>query len=187
MTEASALEHLVAVVVNGLAAGKAVEIDGLGVFYPDPQSLFRFEPCTRPQVFIAYAKEDIAIAARLCDALEACGFRPWMDTRKLLPGQNWPRAIEAAIEISDFFVACFSRTSVGKRGGFQAEIRYALDCARHAPLDEIFMVPVRVDACRVPRTIQREIQYVDLFPDWETGVARLIGTLRNEWLRRFAA
>jgi len=38
-------------------------------------------------------------------------------------------------------------------GGFQAEIRYALDCARRIPLDEIFVVPVRLDACRVPRSI----------------------------------
>ena len=187
MPEHSALEQFTAEVVNGLAAGKAVEIDGLGVFYPDAESWFRFEPCTRPQVFIAYAKEDAALATRLYAGIESLGFRPWMDTRKLLPGQNWPRAIESAIEVSDFFVACFSRTSAGKRGGFQAELRYALECARRAPLEDIFIVPVRLDACRVPRAIQREIQYLDLFPDWERGIARLAGTLRNEWLRRAAA
>jgi hypothetical protein len=185
--ESSALEQFTSVVVNGLAAGKAVEIDGLGVFYPDAESWFRFEPCTRPQVFIAYAKEDAALAGRLYREIEALGFRPWMDTFKLLPGQNWPRAIESAIEVSDFFVACFSRTSARKRGGFQAEIRYALECARRAPLDEIFIVPIRLDAIPVPRAIQREIQYLDLFPDWEQGVAKLAATLRNEWLRRAAA
>jgi len=57
-----------------------------------------------------------------------------MDTRKLVPGQNWPRAIETAIENSDLFIACFSTNSVRKKGGFQAEIRYALDCARQIPL-----------------------------------------------------
>jgi hypothetical protein len=187
MTDSSDLEHLTAIVADGVAAGKEVEIDGLGVFYPDPETVVRFEPCILPQVFIAYAKEDADTAAHLCDALGSLGFRPWMDTRKLLPGQNWPRAIEAAIEVSDFFVACFSKTSVHKRGGFQAEVRYAMDCARHAPLDEIFMVPVRLDACRVPRAIQREIQYVDLFPNWDTGIARLIVTLKTEWMRRTAA
>ena len=64
-------------------------------------------------------------------------------------------------------------------GGFQAEIRYALDCARRIPLDEIFVVPVRLDACRVPRSIQRELQYVDLFPEWERGVTRLVETMRR--------
>ena len=187
MVEQSPLEQFTSVVMDGLAAGKAVEIDGLGVFYPDAENWFRFEPCTRPQVFIAYAKEDAVLAGRLYGAIEALGFRPWMDTFKLLPGQNWPRAIEAAIEVSDFFVACFSGTSARKRGGFQAEIRYALECARRAPLEDIFVVPVRLDACRVPRAIQREIQYLDLFPDWEKGVARLAATLRNEWIRRAAA
>jgi hypothetical protein len=62
---------------------------------------------------------------------------------------------------------------------FQAEIRYALDCARRMPLDEIFVVPVRLDSCRVPRSIQREIQYIDLFPDWEGGIRRLITTMRQ--------
>ena len=104
---------------------------------------------------------------------------------KLLPGQNWPRAIESAIETSDFFIACFSENSVGKRGGFQAEIRYALDCARRVPLDEIFLVPVRLDDCRVPRPIRNELQYIDLFPDWTLGVRRLIGLLLREAPRRW--
>ena len=118
-------------------------------------------------------------------AFEHAGFSPWMDSKKLLPGQNWARALEAAIETSDFCVPCFSSRSVARRGGFQAEIRYALDCARRVPLDEIFLVPVRLDACRVPRSIQREWQYVDLFPDWACGVARVVSAIRAEWeLRR---
>jgi hypothetical protein len=107
-----------------------------------------------------------------------------MDVLRLLPGQNWPRAIETAIEASGFFIACFSENSVNKRGGFQAEIRYALDCARRIPLDEIFIVPVRLDDCRVPRPIQRELQYLDLFPDWPRGRRRLTGLLRREAARR---
>ena len=131
--------------------------------------------------------EDRAAAERLYDTLEAAGFAPWMDKRKLLPGQNWPRAIESAIEASDFFVACFSQNSVAKKGGFQAEIRYALDCARQLPLDEIFLVPVRLGACRLPGAIKREYQYVDLLPDWSRGCRRLLATMRKEVERRAAA
>jgi TIR domain len=172
-------EQLANVVIRGLAAGHAVEIDGLGTFYPDAGMGFRFEPGRQAQVFLAYVIEDAEEAGRLYDALEAEGFRVWMDVRKLLPGQNWPRAIESAIETSDFFVACFSSHSVKKKGGFQAEVRYALDCARRMPLDDIFVAPVRLDDCRVPRSIQRELQYVDLFPDWRSGVRRLAQTLRR--------
>lgn len=178
MAESVAANPLAHVVLRSLAQGKVVEIDGLGTFFPDRQRGVRFEP-KAAQVFLAHVREDQAAVERLYDALERAGFRAWMDVRNLVPGQNWPRAIERAIERSDYFIACFSRNSVNKWGGFQAEIRYALDCARRIPLDEIFVVPVRLDACRVPRSIQRELQYVDLFPDWERGAARLVGTMRR--------
>lgn len=181
-----ATRQVAEVVTRGLAAGRIVEIDGLGVFYPDAQDGLRFEPQVQPQVFLAHVKEDAPKAARLYTELCAGGFSPWMDVRKLLPGQNWPRAIEGAIETSDFFVACFSCNSVRKRGGFQAEIRYALDCARQVPLDQIFIVPVRLDNCAVPRAVQAEFQWVDLFPDWDRGVALLKAMMRHEMKTRKA-
>ncbi|SPE41789.1 TIR protein [Candidatus Sulfopaludibacter sp. SbA3] len=184
MGDLSPAQQLAQVVVRGLEEGKTIEIDGLGIFYPDPVCGFRFEPRTLPQVFIAYVKEDEGKAQMLYDALEAAGFSPWMDVRKLLPGQIWPRAIDTAIETSDFFVPCFSSNSVSKWGGFQAEIRYALDCARRVPLEEIFIVPLRLDACRVPRPIQRELQYVDLFPDPSAGLRQLVATMHRELKRR---
>ena len=185
--KAADLEELANVVIEGLGDGKPVDIDGLGVFYPDETRGFRFEPSRQAQVFIAYSSEDAVAAGRLYDALHDAGFGPWMDTRKLLPGQNWPRAIENAIETSDFFVPCFSHNSVNKKGGFQAEVRYGLDCARHMPLDEIFLAPVRLDNCRVPKSIQREVQYIDLFPDWHKGIRRLTHMIRHEpaWKNRW--
>ena len=185
MTDSPVLERFSRAVLAGLTEGKPVEIDGLGTFYPHPALGFRFAPLTRPAIFIAYAAEDQAAAAALYQAFESAGFSPWMDSKKLLPGQNWARALEAAIETSDFCVPCFSSRSVAKRGGFQAEIRYALDCAHRVPIEEIFLLPVRLDACPVPRSIQREWQYVDLFPDWASGVARVVSAIRAEWeLRR---
>ena len=184
MTESAVAEEVAQAVIEGLAAGQPVEIEGLGSFFPDAARGFRFEPASRPQVFVAYVREDLALAERLYHELEAAGFSPWMDAMKLVPGQNWPRAIESAIDGSEFFVACYSDRSVSKRGGFQAEIRYALDCARRVPLDDIFIVPVRLDPCRMPRTIQRELQYIDLFPEWARGVRRLAAMMRRELARR---
>lgn len=184
MDDDAGVKQLAQLVVRGLAQGRVIEIDGLGVFHPDETRGVRFEPRSQPQVFIAYVKEDEDRASCLFEALQAAGFSPWMDVRKLMPGQNWPRAIETAIETSDFFVACYSRNSVNKWGGFQAEIRYALDCARRVPLDEIFIVPVRLDACRVPRAIERELQYIDLFPGWLHGVRQVTAALHRELRRR---
>jgi hypothetical protein len=125
-------------------------------------------------VFIAYAVEDAEHAEKLYDALAARACSPWLDRRKLLPGQDWPARIQEAIESADFFIACFSVRSVRKRGGFQAEVRQALECARKVPLDDVFLIPVRLDECRVPARIRRETQYVDLFPDWEAGLDRIL-------------
>jgi hypothetical protein len=126
-------------------------------------------------------EEDLAFANRLFRHLNDAGFAPWLDRRKLLPGQNWPRAIEEAIETSDFFVACFSHISVQKKGAFQAEIRYALDCAERVPLDDTFLIPARLDDCRVPWKIRREIQYIDLFPDWDLGVRRILAVIEKQF------
>jgi hypothetical protein len=163
-----------------LEKGGAVEIDGLGLFRPDTRGGFVFVPQVRPKVFLAYAVEDRAAAERLFDGFLENGFDPWMDSRKLLPGQNWPRAIEQAISVSDFFVACFSRRSIPKRGHFQSELRYALDCASCLPLDEVYLVPVRIEECRVPARVQREFQYVDLFPDWDRGFHRILTMIRKQ-------
>lgn len=163
---------------EALENGSRVDIDGLGSFVPNAKGGFEFVGRKLPKIFIAYVTEDASAAEHLYDDLIAAGLDPWMDRRKLLPGQNWPRAIEDAISVSDFFVACFSRRSVRKKGGFQAEIRYALDCAQHTPLDQVFLIPVRLDDCRVPSRIQREVQYVDLFPSWEGGLKRILRMLR---------
>jgi hypothetical protein len=167
-------EELSQAIERALRRSPSVEVDGLGIFSRDSNGAISFRDGRRPRIFIAYAVEDASLADQVYADFDACGFAPWLDRRKLLPGQNWPRRIEEAIANSDFFVACFSRNSVNKRGGFQAEIRYALDCARHVPLDDVFLIPVRLDNCRVPTRIQRETQYVDLFPDWNAGMARII-------------
>ena len=180
----STSKHLAQLVRLCLAEGQSVEIDGLGVFQRDGSGEYRFVAHSHPKVFLAYVEEDRPSADRLFQDLAARGFAPWLDKRKLLPGQNWPRAIEEAIDTSDFFVACFSHLSVRKRGSFQAEIRYALDCARRTPLDEAFLIPIRLDNCRVPLRIRREIHYIDLFPDWNRGVRRVVSIIDRQLRKR---
>jgi hypothetical protein len=172
------------IVRQALERGQTVEIDGLGTFGTDAGGGYEFRPQAQPRVFIAYVEEDLAFARRLRDAVAAGGCSPWMDKDKLLPGQDWPRAIRRAIEISDTFVACFSARSTGKRGPFQSELRWALRCARQRPLDEPFVVPVRLEACAVPRQIREHVQYVDLFPDWEQGMKKIIRAVRKAGRQR---
>jgi hypothetical protein len=172
-------EELAWLICASLQRSPVLEVDGLGVFSRDDSGRISLQHSNRPQIFIAYALEDVAMAEKLFRALETRGHAPWLDRRKLLPGQNWPLRIQEAIENADFFIPCFSRNSVRKRGGFQAEIRYALEWGRRIPLDDVFMIPVRLDDCPLPSRIQRETQYVDLFPDWDAGFERILGIIER--------
>jgi len=165
---------------EALEGGASIDIDGLGTFSPGGKSGFRFVAHHKPRVFIAYVEEDLSFARKIYRACEESGFRPWLDKKRLMPGQNWPRAIENAIQTSDFFVACFSRRATSKRGSFHSELRYALFCAAKVPLDEIFLIPLRLDDCVVPGRISKQTQYLDLFPDWNLGVARLIAVMKAQ-------
>ena len=176
--------RIVRIVREALECGAAVEIDGLGTFRGSRSRPFKFVSQNKARVFIAYVEEDLRHAKKLYAAFEQNGFRPWLDKKKLMPGQNWPRAIETAIQTSDFFIACFSRRSTCKRGSFHSELRYALTCASRVPLDEIFFIPVRLDGCTVPGRISKRIQYVDLFPDWEVGVRKVIGVMKVQQVNR---
>lgn len=172
-------EELARVICQSLQHAPAVEIDGLGVFEKDLNGRISLRNGNLPRIFIAYATEDREMAEKLYVYLEAWGCAPWLDRRKLLPGQDWPRRIQEAVENAEYFIACFSTRSVNKRGGFQAEVRQALECAKKVPLDEVFLIPVRLDECRIPARIQRETQYVDLYPDWATGLARILAIVKR--------
>ena len=156
----------------------AIEIEGMGRFELEEDQVV-FQPNQRVRIFLAYAKEDRLEVKKLYIALQRAGFEPWMDQEKLLPGQNWPRAIERAIDLADYVVLCFSRRSVGKRGYFQSELRYALDVAACVPLDEVFLMPIRLSECELPLQIAKKTQYVDFFPDWQIGLKALVNMIKS--------
>jgi hypothetical protein len=175
-------DQIVQILRQCLDEAASVEVDGLGVFRRTGGG-YEFLPSTGASVFIAYVVEDALSAERLYHSLHSHGLNPWLDRKKLLPGQNWPRAIQQAIEVSDYFVACLSRKAVRKKGQYQAELRYALECAGRSPLDQTFFIPVRLEECPVPARISREIQYVDLFPDWDAGIRRIADAMKQPYGR----
>ena len=170
-------EHISEVVLDCLQNGLSVKIDGLGVFKRGSNGKFRFEPQTALRVFLAYVEEDAGKVMEIYEALELSGFAPWMDKKKLLAGQNWPRAIEKAIRTADVFVPCYSRRALSKKGRFQSEVRFALKCSDMEPLEETFVMPVRLEDCAVPAMIAESIQFIDVFPGAQEGVQQLVSAL----------
>lgn len=131
----------------------------------------------KSKVFISYAKEDGKVAKRLYDDLKEAGVQPWMDKVDLIPGQNWKVMLNQAIQGSDFFIALLSAKSVVKRGYVQKEFNYALEVLERIPPHEIFVIPVRLDSCKIPYEKLRDIHWVDLFDDYDEGLKAILRAL----------
>jgi hypothetical protein len=58
----------------------------------------------------------------------------------------------------------------------QRERKLALDVFQEFPEGEIFAIPVGLDDCEIPYEKFRSIERVDLFPDWDEGIQRLLRT-----------
>lgn len=126
------------------------------------------------KIFISYTHEDIDAAMRLCESLKSIpGIEPWIDKKNLLPGMRWKPAIRKAIRESRFFIALLSSRSVIKKGFFQKELNDALEILNEFPEDQVFFIPIRLEPCDLPSEKLRDIQFVDLFPNWEEGLAKV--------------
>ncbi|MGC1927949.1 MAG: TIR domain-containing protein [Candidatus Nitrosopolaris sp.] len=126
------------------------------------------------KVFISYAQEDIEAAQRLYLNLKDSGLEPWLDRIKLLPGQRWKPAIKEAIQNSRYFIALFSSNSVEARGFVQKQLKEALDILDEFPSEDIFIIPARLDDCKVSEDKVNELYMVDLFRDWGSGIEKIL-------------
>jgi len=115
------------------------------------------------RVFLCHASQDKSIVRELRQRLEDEGWiDPWLAEKKLHPGEDWRNSIEEAVETSDLVVICLSKNSVDKEGFVQKELRYAREIALEKPEGTIFLIPLRVSDCDVPRGL-RFFQWADYF------------------------
>jgi hypothetical protein len=134
-------------------------------------------------IFLCYARENEQPVAALYDSLSDAGFKPWMDIRDLLPGEAWEARVEGAIRECDFFVACLSHSATSKRGFVQRELNKALDIWREKLVDDIYLIPARLEDCSVPESLSR-FQWVDMFK--QDGFHRLKDAIRIGMRRKTA-
>jgi hypothetical protein len=113
-------------------------------------------------VFVSYAKEDRDRAIKYFDLLAKEGTSPWMDIKRLLPGQNWEAEIERAFSDANVVVLLLSKRSVSKRGFVQREANEAIERLRYRQPTDIYVIPLLLEPCEVPAHIAGRLQYVDL-------------------------
>jgi TIR domain-containing protein len=128
------------------------------------------------KVFLCHATENKPIVNGLFDDLVAAGFDPWLDTDDILPGMAPDMVIQKALRECDIVIICLSSISVAKEGYVQKEIRWARNIQDEKPEDTIFVIPLRLDNCKVPFSL-KEIQWGDYTaPD---GYEKLVKSLNR--------
>lgn len=105
------------------------------------------------KVFLCHSSHDKPFVRELYRKFLDEGMEPWLDEESLHPGQEWDSEIRTAIRNSDVVVVCLSRNSVSKAGYLQKEIKLALDVADEQPEEEIFLIPIRIDDCPLPKRL----------------------------------
>lgn len=112
------------------------------------------------KVFISYAKEDYRFAEKLYSFLEERGFKPWLDKKRLLPGQDWSFTIKQSLKEANYIVLLLSNISVQKRGYVQREFKLALEYYEEKLDDDIYLIPLKIDDCSIPERLSK-FQWVE--------------------------
>ena len=126
------------------------------------------------KVFLCHASGDKPVVHQLYKYLCNDGVDAWLDSEKLIPGQKWQLEIPKAVRSSDVVIVCLSERSTNKEGYISKEIEFALDIADKQPEGTIFVIPARLEECRVPERLNN-YQWVNLFES--QGYNRLIVAL----------
>jgi hypothetical protein len=123
------------------------------------------------RVFLCHASQDKPVVRDLYQRLKSeTWIDPWLDEERLLPGQDWNLEIEKAVESSDAVIVCVSSTSVAKEGYVQKELRQVLNIALEKLEGAIFVLPVKLDDCPLPRQL-KDKQALDYFPASQQAAA----------------
>ncbi len=133
------------------------------------------------QIFLSYTQADRKKVESLYDKLLKAGYKPWMDTNDILPGEKWGTSVKRAIKKSAFFLACLSINSVSKRGFLQKEIRYAKNIMEGMLDKDIYLIPVRLEECEVNENL-KAIQWVNLYQ--KEGLDKLFEAIEEGIKRR---
>jgi uncharacterized protein YjbI with pentapeptide repeats len=136
--------------------------------------------------FVSYAREDADAVDQLVSVLQAASIPVWKDTENVWPGEDWKQEIREAIEDGSLaFIACFSTNSAQKTKTYMnAELNLAVEQIRLMRPGHVWLLPVRLDDCELPRldlgggrTLD-SLQRIDLFgPKREANLARLVAAV----------
>lgn len=125
-------------------------------------------------LFICFSSKDGESALAIVESLESAGLKCWISSRDVPPGQNYQETIVEALEAARGVVFLFSEGSAGS-----GEIRKELSIAAST---NIPVYPLRLSPVTPTGALRYELatrQWIDVFPDREKGLRRLVETVRK--------
>lgn len=128
------------------------------------------------KVFLCHSRTDQDAVHALYVRLKKDGMDVWLDSEKLIPGQDWEHEIRKAIIRSQVVIVCLSRHFNKQKGYRHEELKIALEKADSLPDDGIFIIPARLEKCDLPNSL-RHLHRVDLFE--ADGYKKLMQALRK--------
>lgn len=130
----------------------------------------------KADIFLLHAHADRESVLKLFQRMQKEGVDAWLDSERLVPGQDWRSEIRNALLKCEVVVVCLSRAFDQKQGYRHEELKLALEKANLLPVDEVFIIPARLEECEVPESL-RHLHRVDLFK--AGGFKKLMGALKN--------
>lgn len=127
-------------------------------------------------IFFSYASEDREKVMRIHAYVDELGYNTWIDSIHLVGGQDWDFEITTAIEQAAIGLVFLSNQSVEKTGYVNKEIKRILDKMDMMPEGKVFMIPIRLDDCPIPRRLSK---WQVLDSKHEKFEERLIAAIRH--------
>jgi len=123
-------------------------------------------------IFISFATQDSKTARTICTALEGRGFKCWIATRDIQPGENFQSSIVRAIRSAKVLLLVFTSNS-NRSDEMTKELALASQ-------QKLMVVPLRVENVDPSDAFAYEFatrQWIDLFADWEREMNHLCARL----------
>jgi len=112
-------------------------------------------------VFVSYAREDLAAARRIADALSAFEVEVWFDEAGLEGGDAWDQKIRRQVKECSLFIPVIStQTQARREAYFRLEWKLAEERTHLMAVGTAFLLPIAIDdlpedAALVPDSFQR--------------------------------
>jgi hypothetical protein len=116
----------------------------------------------KSNIFLIHAHADREAVHKLFHRMKKEELNVWLDSERLIPGQDWRNEIRNALLKCDAVIVCLSRAFDQKQGYRHEELKLAIEKASLLPDDEVFLIPARLEECEVPESLRR-LHRVDLF------------------------